>query len=82
MVKRKKPKIEACYVRFGSAVAHYRGHRKLTQLELAEKTGLSRPTIANIETGRQRLLLGDVFTFAKALGVNPMLLFQAAKDRE
>lgn len=69
---------ERPYVQFGIAVAALRADAKLTQQELADKLGYSRASIANIETGRQRVLLSDVFDFAKALRVKPLLLFNEA----
>ena len=69
---------ERPYVQFGIAVAALRSDAGLTQQMLADKLGYSRASIANIETGRQRVLLSDVFDFAKALRVKPALLFQEA----
>ena len=43
----------------------------ISQEDLAKRTGMSRPTIANIEVGRQRLLLDQIETIAKALGTTP-----------
>jgi transcriptional regulator with XRE-family HTH domain len=48
----------------------------ITQQELAERTGMSRGSIANIETGRQRILLHDVETLARALGSSPKALMR------
>ena len=44
---------------------------KLTQDELATASGLSRASIVNIEAGRQKLLLHNLFGISKALGVTP-----------
>jgi len=41
------------------------------------KMGLSRGSIANIETGRQRVLLSDLLDFAKVLKLDPKKLFVA-----
>jgi hypothetical protein len=38
---------------------------------------LSRGSIANIETGRQRILLTDLFDFARVLRVKPIVFFNA-----
>lgn len=69
---------ERPYVLFGEAVAALRADAQMTQQELADKLGYSRASIANIETGRQRVLLSDVFDFAKVLRIKPALLFQEA----
>ena len=47
-----------------------RKSKNMTQEELAEKSGVSRATIANIERGAQvELLLGTVLKLANALEV-------------
>lgn len=43
--------------------------RKLTQLELSEKLGLSRATISNYEVGRRSPHLSDLRRFAEFYGV-------------
>lgn len=63
------------YVSFGEAVKALRLKAGLTQAELAEKIGLSRPSIANVETGRQQVLLGDLYAYSDALGVSPRTMF-------
>jgi DNA-binding XRE family transcriptional regulator len=68
---------ERPYVLFGEAVKNARFDLGLTQQELADKLKLSRGSIANIETGRQRVLLSDVFDFAKVLKLKPIALFEA-----
>lgn len=58
---------ESLYKSFGHAVAARRTAQKLTQLELGERVGLSRASIANIESGRQNVLLHQVYRLASAL---------------
>ncbi len=76
-VTRELLQCERPYVLFGEAVKKARFDLGLTQHELADKLKLSRGSIANIETGRQRVLLSDVFDFAKALKLKPIALFEA-----
>lgn len=76
-VTRQIMQCERPYVLFGEAVRDARKVIGLTQQELADKLGHSRGSIANIETGRQRVLLSDVFDFAKALKMQPRKLFEA-----
>jgi len=38
-----------------------------TQTTLAQRLGISRATLANIETGRQRILVHQLYSFAVAL---------------
>ena len=67
---------ERPYVLFGEAVCQARHDLGLTQQELADKLKYTRGSIANIETGRQRVLLSDVLDFAKALKMTPLDLFK------
>lgn len=68
---------ERPYVLFGEFVRDRRKKLGLTQMELSERVEYSRATVANIETGRQRVLLDDVMRFAKVLGISPKTLFAA-----
>lgn len=82
MQKRKRlktPQREPIYVSFGTLVAHYRVHAEVTQEQLGKLTKRKRATIANIEAGRQRIYLADVFTFAEALQLDPCDLIRALK---
>lgn len=65
------------YIAFGETVRTLRHESGMTQEDLSKKVGLRRASVANIETGRQRVLLADLFIFAKALGVPPKKLFAA-----
>lgn len=58
---------EALYKAFGSAVSTRRKALGLTQAELAGKVKMSRASIANIESGRQNILLHHVYALAAAL---------------
>lgn len=63
--------IDDFYREVGSRIRQHRSERPLTQQELAERVGLSRAAIANIELGRQRIALHMLLRFADALGVPP-----------
>lgn len=56
------------YKAFGSAVSTRRKALGLTQAELASQVKISRASIANIESGRQNILLHHVYALAAALG--------------
>lgn len=55
------------YARLGRKIKEARYILMLTQDELAQKVKMSRGSIANIETGRQQMLLHQLKEFAKAL---------------
>ena len=63
------------YEAFGNAIREARQDADMTQGDLGLKVGLTRTSIVNIEQGRQRVLLDDLFVFAKALKVKPQKLF-------
>jgi transcriptional regulator with XRE-family HTH domain len=46
----------------------------MTQSDLARRVDLSRTSIANIENGRQRVLLHQLYKFADVLQVEPLEL--------
>ncbi len=58
---------EAIYKAFGRAVATRRRKLDLTQAVLADRTRMSRASIANIESGRQNVSLHHVYSLAEAL---------------
>lgn len=55
------------YKAFGNAVSTRRKALALTQAQLASKVKMSRASIANIESGRQNILLHHVYALAAAL---------------
>jgi len=57
------------YPLLGRAVAKRREELQLTQAEVASRIGLTRASLANIETGRQKVLLHHIYLLAEALGL-------------
>lgn len=57
-----------------SPVRILRKHRGLTQGELAEKSGLSRPYLTEIETGKKDGSIRAIKALSDALGVDSSLL--------
>ena len=55
--------------RVGERVRELRAVRGLTQVRLAQQSGISRPSIANVEAGRQNVSLRQLCALATALGV-------------
>lgn len=62
--------IQPIYILVGAKIAHMREALGWNQADLARRIGLTRASVANIETGRQRILLHDVETIARAFQTN------------
>jgi DNA-binding XRE family transcriptional regulator len=74
-VEREIVSVGPVYSAFAEIVRMQRGEAGMTQEDMAKAMGMSRPSLANIEAGRQRVLLGDVFEFARVLKIKPENLF-------
>jgi transcriptional regulator with XRE-family HTH domain len=61
---------EVAYRIFGRRLRELRAERRVPQEELATLVGLTRSSIANIENGKQRVLLHQLLKFAEALRVD------------
>jgi transcriptional regulator with XRE-family HTH domain len=62
-------KPEPIYRHIGGLVRSLRRREDMAQDALAGRLGISRATLANIETGRQRILVHQLYAMAQALGV-------------
>lgn len=60
---------------FGAKVRYYRNLAKLTQEQLAEKTGISPNTIGYIERGKNTIRFTKIPLLAEALGIEVYKLF-------
>lgn len=70
------------YADVGNAIKKARKVRGLTQSDLASAVGLTRTSISNIETGRQKLLLHTFYEIARALDVDPVQLLPLRPTQE
>jgi len=68
--------IEPVYRQLGAKIEQMRSILGWNQADLAKRVGLSRGSIANIETGRQRLLLHDIEKFSTAFQTSPKVLLR------
>jgi transcriptional regulator with XRE-family HTH domain len=68
------------YSRFGQRVRQHRERLNLNQAEIGRAVGLSRASIANIETGRQRTPIHHLYRLARALRVDVHALLPAASE--
>jgi transcriptional regulator with XRE-family HTH domain len=67
------------YRGLGRAVADRRDKLGLTQEQVAAQLGLSRASLANLENGRQRIMVHQLFALANALKLNSILDLVPAK---
>jgi len=58
------------YAIFGRRLAAARRARNFTQAQLAEAVKLSRASVANVEAGKQRVFLDQIYDLAFALGLS------------
>jgi transcriptional regulator with XRE-family HTH domain len=63
--------MDLLYMEFGRLLRQSRTNAGLTQSQVAERVGLSRTSITNMEKGRQHVLLHQLFLLASAVGVTP-----------
>jgi transcriptional regulator with XRE-family HTH domain len=68
------------YEAFGAQVRERRTAMRQTQLELATRIKLTRGSVANIEAGRQSVLLHQFLDIAAALGVKPAQLLPSQQE--
>jgi transcriptional regulator with XRE-family HTH domain len=59
------------YAAIGQKIREARTRKSITQADLADAVALTRSSIANIERGKQKLLLHTFLHIAKALGTEP-----------
>jgi len=59
-----------------ASLRHLRESRFFTQQELADRAGIHRVTIANLESGREEARFSTIRKLAAALGVEPAALVQ------
>lgn len=69
------------YSEIGGLIRQRRKQLKLTQEKLAPLVDLSRTSLANIEAGRQKVLVHQLYAFASALGMEPADLLPRSARR-
>ena len=74
------PHSEALYVLVGRSLARKRSEAKLTQTQLASLCGLTRGSIANIESGNQRPTLHTLLSLADSLDVEMRSFFPTSDE--
>lgn len=69
------------YVELGARIRTCREELHLTQAELAEEIGISRTSLTNIESGRQRILVDQLVGLCKRLSVSATDLIPPNDER-
>jgi transcriptional regulator with XRE-family HTH domain len=64
---------------FGKAVRAYRDKAKLSQEELAHRSGLHRTYVGSVERGERNLSLKNIHVLAASLGTTPARLLTVAE---
>jgi transcriptional regulator with XRE-family HTH domain len=71
---------EPVYALIGATIRSKRRERDWSQELLAKQLGISRAALANIEAGRQRILVHQLYAFAEALGLRADQLLPVARE--
>lgn len=74
--------LDEIYLFVAKRIKSARKNARLTQAQLGVLLSLSRPSIFNIENGRQRVLLHHLFAIAKATNVEMSYFFPATEGEE
>jgi len=72
-------KREPVYGLIGATIRSKRRERDWSQESLAKQLGISRAALANIEAGRQRILVHQLYAFGEALDLRPDQLLPVAR---
>jgi len=75
-------KLELLGSQIGSNIRNARKRRKLKMESLAEQSGISRPTLSNIESGNLSVSLGSYLSVLNALGLEKDMLKVAYNDTQ
>jgi transcriptional regulator with XRE-family HTH domain len=75
-------KLELLGSQIGLNIRNARKRRKLKMESLAEQSGISRPTLSNIESGNLSVSLGAYLSVLSALGLEKDMLRVAYNDTQ
>ena len=70
------------YKEIGALIRARRKTLDMRQKNLASDMGISRGSLANIETGRQNMLVHQLYNFAKALRLSPKDLLPLSTNED
>lgn len=77
---RRRPDSERLYELVGQKLERQRREAKLSQTQLAQRCGLARGSVANIEGGNQRPTLHTLWALAEVLGIDMRLLIPSSDE--
>ena len=72
--------VDDLYAQFGRQVRAARSEARLTQQEVAERVGLTRTSVTNIERGIQHISLRQLYLLAAAVGLHPAQLLPRPEE--
>ena len=67
---------------FGKMLKEKRESRNFTQSYLAQKSGLSRSYISNLEVGAQDPSINTIFLLAQTLNIKPSVLIDTLEEKD
>ena len=73
--------VEPLYAEIGTLLMCHRHTHGISQEDAADTIGLTRTSVANIECGRQRIMLHTLVCIAGLLGTEPGTLLTEALQR-
>ena len=76
------PKHQQILTSLGENIKLARKRRKLTTVQVAERAGIDRSTLYQIEKGNPRVSLGAYFNVFRVLGLQDDFLALAADDQQ
>jgi transcriptional regulator with XRE-family HTH domain len=76
------PKHQQILTSLGENIKLARKRRKLTTVQVAERAGIDRSTLYQIEKGNPRVSLGAYFNVFRVLGLQDDFLVLAADDQQ
>lgn len=79
---RTEPRTPLLYKRLGTIIKERRRQLGLTQEHLSKQLGISRASLANVETGRQRVLVHQLYRLAEKLDVNVTTLLPDPEEND
>ncbi|MER9370062.1 helix-turn-helix domain-containing protein [Mesorhizobium sp. M0518] len=73
---------EELYNEIGRRIRSIREEKlRATQDDIAKRLGISRPSVANFENGKQQMTVSQLMSFSNVLGVSPIDLLPVTESK-